>query len=365
MLSLKEAYENDAVLKLFPKPDYSHISENIKVNDAIWIDFKNIYIDDEEGNLARSDGQDPSHIEDLKMSFGAGVILNEEIGAVKFRGNEYPQPWVLKYGYGRTLAQIELGIKGWAFNPIEGTDTEIEDVQSFENEPKAPKSTNQERDIIRIKSRQVKQGTLSNKEDFIYANLKKTYPRRKKESLDRIAAGIFEDNNTPVKYAYYTDSKINLWRDNHCADWFAIGGNWDRNRQMFGYTSKIGGLYRTFHRARVKYAEGEFISYVHAFTGQVSKGSTLEQQRESITKEYISLRVTDALTYGVNVKFVSLVGFFPQAYGVDKWSEFVEVDQDRIEREVLKAIKGAKEVKTAIELSNEEATSIAIAVDSV
>ena len=69
------------------------------------------------------------------MSFGAGVILNEELGAVKFRGNEYPQPWVLKYGYGRTLAQIELGIKGWAFNPIEGTDTEIEDVQSFENEP--------------------------------------------------------------------------------------------------------------------------------------------------------------------------------------------------------------------------------------
>ena len=349
MLSLKEAYGNDAILKLFPKPDYSHISENIKVSDAIWIDFKDIHIDDDEGNLARADGQDPSHIEDLKMSFGAGIILNEELGAVKFRGNEYPQPWVLKYGYGRTLAQIELGVKGWAFNPIEGTDTEIEDVQSLENEPKAPKSTNQEKDIIRIKSRQVKQGTLSNKEDIIYANLKRTYPRRKKESLDRIAAGIFEDNNTPVKYAYYTDSKIKLWRKNHCAEWFATGGQWDRNRQMFGYTSKIGGLYRTFHRSRVKYSDSDsFISYVHAFTGQVSKGSTLEQQRKSIIKEYISLRVTDALTYGVNVKFLSLLGFFPQAYGVDKWSEFIPIDQDEIEREVLKAIKKAKKVKAGI-----------------
>ena len=47
MLLLKEAYENDAILKLFPKPNYSHISPNIKVGDATWIDFDDIYIDDE------------------------------------------------------------------------------------------------------------------------------------------------------------------------------------------------------------------------------------------------------------------------------------------------------------------------------
>ena len=62
MLSLKEAYRNNAILKLFPKPDYSHISSNIKVGDAIWIDFDDIYIDDEIGNIARSDGQDLSLI---------------------------------------------------------------------------------------------------------------------------------------------------------------------------------------------------------------------------------------------------------------------------------------------------------------
>ena len=72
MLLLKEAYRDDAILKLFPKPNYSHISENIKVGDAIWIDFKDIYIDDEEGNFARADGQDQSHVDDLKMSFQGG-----------------------------------------------------------------------------------------------------------------------------------------------------------------------------------------------------------------------------------------------------------------------------------------------------
>ena len=346
MLFLKEAYRDDAILKLFPKPNYSHISENIKVGDAIWIDFKDIYIDDEEGNFARADGQDQSHVDDLKMSFGAGIILNEELGAVKFRGNEYPKPWVLKYGYGRTFAQMELGVKGWAFNPIEGTDTEIEDVQSFEKEPKAPKSTNQEKDIIRIKSRQVKLGTLSNNEDIIYANLKKTYPRRKTESLNRIAAGIYEDNNTPIKYAYYTDAKIKLWRDNHCADWFEIVGDWDSKKQEFGFTSKIGGLMRTFHRARVKYAEGGFVSYVNTFTGSVSKGSTLDDQRVSIVNEYIKLRVVDALVYGVNIKFLTLNGFFPQAHGIDKWSKFIEIDQDSLEKKVKAAIKIAKKKRS-------------------
>ena len=50
MLSLKDAYGNDAVLKLFPKPDYSHISSDIVVGDAQWIDFDDIHIDDEFGN---------------------------------------------------------------------------------------------------------------------------------------------------------------------------------------------------------------------------------------------------------------------------------------------------------------------------
>ena len=74
MLLLKEAYENNAILKLFPKPDYSHISPNIEVGDAMWIDFDDIYIDDEVGNIARSDGQSPNHIEDLKYSLALGYM---------------------------------------------------------------------------------------------------------------------------------------------------------------------------------------------------------------------------------------------------------------------------------------------------
>jgi len=252
-----------------------------------------------------------------------------------------PQPYKLLYGYGRTLSQMELGVEGWAFNVIDANQTELEDIASAENEPKTPKKNNQERDIINIKSRQVKEGRISNHEDDIYANLKKTYPRRKKESLDRIAAGIYEENSTPVKYAYYTESKIKQWRKNYASEWFEIDGRWDIKNQSFGYTSKIGGLYRTEHRARRKYASSGFKSYVNVFAGQVTKGSTLEQQRASIVNEYIQLRVDAYMTYGQDVKFFTLNGFFPQSFGVDKWSEFILIDQDELEKTIKKAIKSA------------------------
>ena len=341
-ISLKEAYGDNAILEKFPKPDYSHISTNIVVHKAIWIDFADIDFEDIRGNDARASVQDVGHIENLKFSFSAGVIINEELGAVKYRGEGYPKPYKLKYGFGRTIAQQELGVKGWAFNQIEGTPTEIEDVQSFENEPKAPKSTNKEQDIIKVKSKQVKEGRISNNEDVIRANLKKTYPRRPKKSLERIAAAIFLNNSTSVKFEYYTEAKIKNWRDNYYAGWFAIGGDWDRELQSHGYTTIIGGLYRTFHRARQNYADTGFVSYVNAFTGQVSKGSTLEQQRASIINEYIKLRVIDAIVYGTDVKFLTLNGFFPQEISKDNWSSFIEIDQVELEKKVKSKIRTAK-----------------------
>ena len=42
IITLKEAYGNDDILKQFPKPDYTHISPKITVSDARWIDFDKI-----------------------------------------------------------------------------------------------------------------------------------------------------------------------------------------------------------------------------------------------------------------------------------------------------------------------------------
>ena len=341
MLNVKTAYGNDAILKRFPKPDYSHISSNIFIGDASWIPFDQILIDENNdlGHQTRMDGQDPAHVVELKLSFAAGVIVNEELGAVIFRGNEYPKPYVLKYGFGRTLSQMDLGVKGWAFNTIEGTQTEIEDACSYENEEKSTKAINKEADIINTHSKQIRDGRLANNEDIIREKLKKLYIRRKKESLDRIAAGIFATNETPQKYSYYTDSKIKLWREDEYSGWFTMGGDLDTNKKSFGFTTKIGGLYRTYHRAMVKYAETGIVSYVNAFSGQVSKGSSLKQQRASIINEYTTLRVNHAIVYGTDIKFLTLNGFFPQMRGVDNWGQFIEIDQVTLEKKIKLAIE--------------------------
>ena len=56
------------------------------------------------------------------------------------------------------------------------------------------------------------------------------------------------------------------------------------------------------------------------------------------------------MTYGKDVKFFTLNGFFPQSYGVDKWSDFILIDQDALEKKVKEAIKVAiktREVQSA------------------
>jgi hypothetical protein len=353
IITLKESYGNDDILEQFPKPDYSHISKRITVSDAKWIPFNMIHIDEDIGNIARSNKNKEdlgSRVDALVISFTAGVLTNQELGAVVHRGvgengEPYKQPYKLAYAFGRTLAQMEIGVDGWAFNVIAGTEKEIEDACSYENEDPLPKTPNKEQDIISIKSGQVKKGTLSNKEEIILADLRKTYPRRANASILRIAAGIFEENNTSLKYAYYTSAKIKLWRNDHCFKHFEIDGGFDQDLKQWGYTSKKGGLYRTIHRSLTKYAETGFPSYVHVFGGQVTKGSTMELQREAIIDEYITLRVNHAIVYGKDVKFLTLKGFFPQIFGKDKWCDFVPIDQELLEDRVQRSINGKKCVK--------------------
>jgi len=351
-IKLKEAYGDDAILKQFPKPDYSHISTDIQISDATWILFKDIHIDDAIGNPARLHGQNTGHIEELKYSFANGVNTAQPIGAVQKRplqsdGTSYPKPYELVYSFGRTLSQIGLGAKGWAFNIISADETVMEDIQSFENEDTLPKAKNKEEDIVQIKVKQIEDGRLSDEEDDILANLKKTYPGRKKASINNIAAKIYKTVGVVTKYAYYEDSKITLWRENHASKWFEVAGKLDRNKKLFdnemhGFTSKIGGLYRTWYRALNIKSETGKNSYVNCFTDTVTKGSDLHQQREHIKQEYINLRVNYAVLYGKDINFLTLNGLFPQEQKVDDWKNFILFDQKEIERLVKKGIRDHK-----------------------
>lgn len=348
MLDIHKAYYEGALNPKtdLPKPDYSHISPEVKVSDAIKIKFNKIYIEDDRdgGNAAREHGQDPGHISNLVESFADGVDTTQPVGAVKVQDNGSPKKYKLVYGFGRSLAQIELGLDGWFFNVIEGSDTQIENVQSFENEDPLPKATNKERDIIQIKVKQVREGRLADDENVIDADIKRIYYRRKKPSRDRIVSAICKATGTTIRYSYYTNAKISLWRDNHASEWFAIDGNLHDEKGEYGFTSKIGGLYRTWHRAIKKYSDDGKTSYVNCFTGTIGENTSLESQRMSIIDEYIRLRVRYALIYHRDIKFLRLNGFFPQATQVDPWKDFVPVDVVKIEKEIKARIDNNSEM---------------------
>ena len=348
MYKVKEVYGNKTVLKQFPKPDFGHIIDNKNIKDASWIDFDDIFIDDELGNTARLNGQSPGHVQDLKESFSNGVLINMPVGAVMRlpaldkNGKPHQYKWKLMYGYGRTLALDSLGVDGWAYNEIIASETEWEDIQSFENEDVAPKSTNKEDDIVYVKTKQIREGRLARDEDSVVANLKKTYPTRKKPSLDSIAAKIFANAGIVAKFAYYTESKIKLWRTNHYNGYFQMKGDWDLDRKSYGYTSVIGGVYRTWANSLQKYAETGNESYVIGFANTISKGSSLISQRQSIVREYVKLRVNHAIVYGRNIKFLTLLGFFPQEASVDDWTSLILLDQDEIELQVKQSLNAAR-----------------------
>ena len=157
MIQIKDAWANrEEVESGIPTPDYSHIIDAKQISKPKWIEFSKIDMGDMEGNDARLDGIDPATVQELEQSFAKGIRRNEEIAAVKFRGDEFDKPYILIYGYHRTYAQLNLGVKGFAFNVIDASETQIEDIQSFENEPKPPKRNNKEADIVQIKAKQLK-----------------------------------------------------------------------------------------------------------------------------------------------------------------------------------------------------------------
>lgn len=337
LVPLDQAHNIDP--SIIPIPNYSHISKNIKVSKPQWIEFDNMHIDD-DGNVARdSDGGYQSHITDLETSFTNGVRTNEEVGAVLDRGPGYPKQYELKYSYHRADCLINLGRKGHWYYVIDANESEWLDICSVENEPKPPKLANKEQEIAAIQARQIDLGNLKNDEDTIKKRLKQIYPTRPNPSLNRIAQAIFEMKKTKVRFKYWTNPKIKRWREEDYSGDFEIDGKLDTKVNMHGFTSKIGGLYRTFHRARTKYAETKTKSYVSCFTGQITQTETLQKQRQSIIDEYIELRVTDYIVYGKNVCFLKLNGFFPQDKTESKKTFYDSNVQARVEKLVKKEIE--------------------------
>jgi hypothetical protein len=305
-----------------PKPTFETLEGRVKVNDNLVLNFDDIYIDDDENNLARMNGVTPSHIEDLRLSFSNAVDLNELPPCVMRRRGGV-KPYELVYGYGRTMALRELGQKKWFFSHIEADEPTIIDVKLIENEPKLPKLNSSEQDIKNALVYQIEKKYLKNDEDLIRKKLNQVCANRKKQSKDRILQWVLEDSNTPQKYAFYNKSKAQLWIDNHSKEEWVIGGV-DVPRNQHGFLVKEGYQYRFVMNAINEYAETGRHSYCIAHMGAPSGNSTIPQKRIKFRQE-LDYLLNNLRLCGMDTNFIHIAGALPQERNIDNWKSLVKI----------------------------------------
>lgn len=301
-----------------PLPDWTNL--NVKTKKTIILDFSEIYMDDIEGNPSKVETHTGEEIEALKNSFAEGVDLKEFPPAVIFRGNHYDKPYELKYGFGRAEGILLNKQKSWFFTLLEGDDDALEDVQAAENES-LPKRINKEVDMKKFLAAKVRQGKIANTEKDIRDKLKKVYPNRPKETVNRVVQQVMEDLNTPHPYILYTSTpKIQQWLDNHSSENYTIEGEYDPKRDMYGVHCKEGYQYRVVIAACERYLKTGKFTYVMGHFSAPTAKKDLKTKRLQFIEEFNRIRIA-LENCGLITWPIKIEGFFPQ----DKENENLKV----------------------------------------
>tara|TARA_Y100000310_G_scaffold270676_1_gene284652 strand:+ start:967 stop:1929 length:963 start_codon:yes stop_codon:yes gene_type:complete len=316
MIPLSKVFDNLDLTKI-AQPTFSTIP-GVEVKPTRIVNFSDIYIEDDFNNLAREHGISPTHVANLKMSFGTGVDLTQYPPAIRKRnGNGLDKPWELVYGFGRTLSLIELKQLKWYFTEIVVDENTMDDVRANENED-LPRLSNKEQDLKMVLVNKINKGILKNNESAIRTKLNQIAPYRAKQSKDKIVAMVMGDSNTPQKYSFYSPGKAHLWIENHSTVEYQIGGELDTKVNQFGYLVKEGYQYRFVVNAIKNYAETGKKSYCLAHMGSPTERSTIPQKRKKFKEELNSL--LDSLKKcGMTSNICKVMGYLPQEVGIDNW----------------------------------------------
>ena len=312
---------------LFPKPNYDHIgSGNIVIEDPIFILFNQILIP-EEGNRARKTEPIPTseRITRIKNSFAPGVHTSEFLPAVIRRNVDPSEPlqYELLYGIGRTWTfMTEMGVKGYWFNPISATDTDLEWVCLNENE-ELEKTPNKEKDVVQSVTRMVQNGAIPASQKKIDEAIRKNLPYRRTESRNRIVAAVCEGAGVPQLHYTYTEGTAWKWIREHSAIEWVIGGKWDAKAQAYGHLVKAGTVQHFFHKAIMKYAETGKPSYAIMHYELPSESSTFSMKHQA---QYVVVeKYHDAYTkLGMDTRsFMTIKGAMPLDKEKHNWKYLV------------------------------------------
>jgi len=304
-----------------PIPDWTHL--DVQSAEPIWIEFKDIYIDDINRNISKVEPHTADEIQKLEQSFRGGVDTKEFTPAVEEYLTKNGKRYKLVYGYGRSEALRNLGLIGWFFVILKGTVDTIEDVQAQENE-QLPKRINKEVDMRKFLSRKVRSGMIDNTEDAIKSKFRKVYPNRAKDVKNRIVQQVMEDNDTPQPYILYTSiPKIEDWLENHSKFDYVIKAEFDINRNMYGVVVKEGYQNRTAVEAVKRYKETGKKTYIIGHCGGPTPKHSFKVKRKQFVMQYKEIEAAFKHC-GARIFPIKIIGFLPQDREVENLKVLID-----------------------------------------
>ena len=319
-----EDVQNLAPDKL-PIPDWNHL--DVQSVEIIWIEFKDIHIDDINRNTSKVEPHTADEIQKLQQSFRGGVDTNEFTPAVEEYLTKNGKRYKFVYGSGRSEALRNLGLTGWFFVVLKGSVDTIEDVQAQENE-QLPKRINKEVDMRKFLSRKVRSGMIENTEAAIKAKFRKVYTNRAKDVKNRIVQQVMEDNDTPQPYILYTSvPKVEDWLENHSAVHlelpYSIKAKFDVNRNMYGVVVKEGYQNRTVVEAVKRYKETGKKTYIIGHCGGPTGVQTIKVKRKQFVMGYKEIEAAFQHV-GARIFPIKIIGFLPQDREVENLKVLID-----------------------------------------
>ena len=299
------------------EPTWEQLGVSSKGN--ITLPFNQIFIDDMTGNVNKVETHTETELEDLKLSFAAGIDTNEFPGAVVFRGDEYEQPYKLVYGFGRSEAQQNIGWESAVFTLLDGTPAALNDVQAAENED-YPKRLNREVDMRHHLAEKVRIGQIENRQEAIDDEFRRIYPRRHASVRNRVVKQVMDVSDTPEHFMLFpSKERIKQWVKNHSSEIIKIGGEWDETEKAVGVSMKEGYIGDRIIEAIARYARDGNPTYFVGYVGAPTKKANLSAKRNNYMKTY-ETHVDALKKLGVTYVPFRFRGFLPQ----DKANESIK-----------------------------------------
>ena len=302
-------------------PDYTDLGVTSVKN--IRLDFKDIHIDDIDGQYTKVETHTTQEIEQLRLSFAGGVDTMEFPPAVYDRGEGYDKRYVLVYGYGRSEAIRALGTKSWIFTLFTGTLEQMKDVQARENEGYV-KRLNKEVDMRKYLSSKVSRGLIKNSEKSINDEFIRIYGKtRDKTCRNRVVKMVMEEVGTPQPYIIYTSvPKIQDWIANHSSYEYKIGGEYNEELDTYGVCIGEGYQYRVIMQAITRYVETGKYTDLIGHVGAPTSKSPLDLKRLKFIQQ-LNQHKTALEHCGLKVFPLNVLGFLPQDRVTENLKELV------------------------------------------